>query len=107
MSSSKHSPLDPASERLALAFERLESAISTQQKTTANTLNEAGWLQRLDDLESDLSSAHEELDSLRDENAALRSQLQELQQDYLELQSAARNTADAIERKAEQLELMA
>lgn len=104
MSKVKTSPLDPASARLSKAFARLEKAV--ESKSSLPSLNEQGWIERMDELEADIASLRDENETLRAENAKLSLQLQEMQQDYLELQDMANNAADLLDRKAEQLELM-
>jgi predicted nucleic acid-binding Zn-ribbon protein len=106
------SPIDLASDRLAHSFARLEHAVQQRKHIVAanpqdmEALNES-WGQHCEALEADLVSVRNENEALRGENTHLSNQLQQLQQEYLELRKLTESVAAKLDKKAEQLELLA
>lgn len=107
MATKKISPLDAASQRLSAAFSKLEAVTATCSTSALPTVNEQGWMERMEELEAEIASLREENALLRDEASQAANDYHDLQQSYIELQQIMESTASRLERKAEQLELMA
>lgn len=107
MAAKKQSPLDAASQRLSAAFNKLEAVAATCSVTAFPTANEQGWMERMEALEAEIASLRDENTLLRDEANQAANDYHDLQLGYIELQQLLESTAGRLERKAEQLELMA
>ncbi len=107
MATKKQSPLDAASMRLSTAFSKLEAVAAACSVTAVPSVNEQGWMERMEELEAQIASLRDENSILRDDVAQAANDYHDLQQGYIELQQLMESTASRLERKAEQLELMA